>query len=210
MTRISQGIDKQLIALGKKHMLENGVETLSIRHICTEANINLGLFVYYFKDKKNFIRVIIKDFLSELEQSWLEISKDEHDPLDKLKKSMLFTVRQMKENKRSIEQIMNSIDRTDDFYKEVFHELKEKWMGFFIDLIEGCKAKGYFQANMDNSQILSIFLGSISSYVHILCQDNVPPEDFYVRVHGMLEFLLEKILLKTQKEDIKIPPPPRE
>ena len=57
----------RLLIAGKAQFLLDGAKGLSVRRVSSEAGVNLGLFVYYFQSKENFLQQIImehyKDFL---------------------------------------------------------------------------------------------------------------------------------------------------
>lgn len=59
MTRKTSNIDKKLLEHGYKLLIENGASKLSIRDVCNAAEVNLGMFNYYFGNKKKFIEQIL-------------------------------------------------------------------------------------------------------------------------------------------------------
>ena len=60
MSRPSQNIDDQLIAAGIALLPETGCAGLSVRKLVEHAGVNLGMFHYHFKNKDNFIRVVLQ------------------------------------------------------------------------------------------------------------------------------------------------------
>ncbi|MES2316581.1 MAG: TetR/AcrR family transcriptional regulator [Pseudomonadota bacterium] len=60
MSRPSQKIDDQLIASGMALLPETGCAGLSVRKLVEHAGVNLGMFHYHFKNKDNFIRVVLQ------------------------------------------------------------------------------------------------------------------------------------------------------
>ncbi|MCX6125210.1 MAG: TetR/AcrR family transcriptional regulator, partial [Proteobacteria bacterium] len=66
------GVYEQLLSVGKKHFLANGVKSLVIRKVVAEANVNLGSFVYYFESKENFIEQVIRSHYEDFLKSFSE------------------------------------------------------------------------------------------------------------------------------------------
>jgi AcrR family transcriptional regulator len=60
MSRPSQNIDDQLIASGIALLPDTGCAGLSVRKLVEHAGVNLGMFHYHFKNKDNFIRVVLQ------------------------------------------------------------------------------------------------------------------------------------------------------
>ncbi|MDR2860601.1 MAG: TetR/AcrR family transcriptional regulator [Elusimicrobiota bacterium] len=199
MTNNPQSIDKRLIELGKKCILEHGISFLSVRQICNDSAINLGLFCYYFKTKKNFIQILVKSFVEDIEKMWVSKSSNESDSLKRLKKALLMSVRVMKEKKGIFEALVRSIDFTDDFYLELAKDFQKKWNKFFLDMIDDCKKDNYFSSDTDTEQICSLLVGSLNYYSKII-SERCEPEELYVKANDMLEFLI-KILELSAKND---------
>jgi AcrR family transcriptional regulator len=60
MSRPSQNIDDLLIASGIALLPETGCAGLSVRKLVEHAGVNLGMFHYHFKNKDNFIKVVLQ------------------------------------------------------------------------------------------------------------------------------------------------------
>lgn len=65
MTRKSTDTDKKLLEHGYKLLIKNGASKLSIRDVCNEANVNLGMFNYYFGSKNKFIEKILNNIYDD-------------------------------------------------------------------------------------------------------------------------------------------------
>lgn len=66
MNRPSQRVDLQLIESGMALLPETGCTGLSVRKLVEHANVNLGMFHYHFKNKDNFIRVVLQRVYEEM------------------------------------------------------------------------------------------------------------------------------------------------
>jgi len=191
MVRPSQNIDKKLIELGKKQIIEKGIAGLSIRSICVDSGINLGMFYYYFKTKENFVKVLLTGLHQDIQSHWIKESESISDPLEKLKAVLNINVRMFKERKGVIETIMKGIDLSDKFYIQILKELHERWLKFYSDLIEDCKESGYFDKNVDTHNYVAIFAGSVPSYLKIHHASDL--DTYYKEAGKFIDFLIEKL-----------------
>ena len=208
MTRPSQNIDKKLIELGKSHVIEHGISSLSIRSICMAAGVNLGMFYYYFKTKKDFIRILINGFIEDMSKDFMSFGGAQNmDPLEKLKRTLLMNVRMMKEKKGIMQAIIKDIDFKDEAYLKLFKDLHNRAFEFYGGLIKECKEIGYFPAEYDDEQVCAFFIGAMSTYTKLI-DDKCEAEEFYVRAHNMFEFLLSKLIIKSAETLPSTPPPP--
>ncbi|MDQ1814615.1 TetR/AcrR family transcriptional regulator [Massilia sp. CCM 9210] len=66
MNRPSQKIDAQLIASGMVLLPQTGCAGLSVRKLVEHAGVNLGMFHYHFKNKDNFLRVLLQHMYEEM------------------------------------------------------------------------------------------------------------------------------------------------
>lgn len=58
----------KILEVSKKLFYENGYTNTSCKHICKEADVNLGLIHYYFKTKKNIASIIYTQFLVQVKK----------------------------------------------------------------------------------------------------------------------------------------------
>lgn len=66
MNRPSQNIGAQLIASGMALLPQTGCAGLSVRKLVEHAGVNLGMFHYHFKNKDNFLRVLLQHMYEEM------------------------------------------------------------------------------------------------------------------------------------------------
>ncbi|MDR1952177.1 MAG: TetR/AcrR family transcriptional regulator [Elusimicrobiota bacterium] len=203
MTRTSQNIDKQLIDLGRKTILEKGIGLISIRFMCEEAGINLGMFSYYFKNKRNFIQIIVQSLADDGQRYIEEIIRNNSDlnSVERIKKVLLMLMREMKENKFALDNVLKNIDLSDDFYFNLSKKFKKRWQDLFSAMIDECRKDETFCTDLDNMQIFSILIGTLHSYAQIILESE--PEEFYIKIYNMLEFVINRIIVKNNKEEVR-------
>ena len=49
MPRKSMKLDDKLIRVGLDLLAREGVRTLTVRRVCRQAHVNLGMFTYFFR-----------------------------------------------------------------------------------------------------------------------------------------------------------------
>lgn len=69
MGRLSSGINHKLIKTGIKLARSRGLGGFSVRELCALANVNLGMFHYYFGSKENFDKAVLEALYDELMQN---------------------------------------------------------------------------------------------------------------------------------------------
>jgi AcrR family transcriptional regulator len=198
MSRPSQNIDVKLIDLGKKRMIQCGIANLSIRSICVDAGINLGMFYYYFKTKENFVKVLFESFNEDLRNYWRKESEGISNPIEKLKKALFLTAYLIKEKRGIIENIFKDFDFRNKAYIQFMKEMHASWHIFYAALIETCKKNHSLDADMENDQIIAILTGSVKHYSGACEMQKC--ENYYEKVGAFIDCLIEK--LKYKKETV--------
>ena len=73
MPRKSKNLDKKMLRVGSTILRQKGAAALSVREVAKKAGVNLGMFNYYFKDKNEFIKIVLEDtyspFITELREN---------------------------------------------------------------------------------------------------------------------------------------------
>ena len=85
MSRPSQNIDDQLIAAGIALLPDTGCAGLSVRKLAERAGVNLGMFHYHFKNKDNFIRVVLQRLYEGMFADLQLQAEAGADPVDSLR-----------------------------------------------------------------------------------------------------------------------------
>jgi len=141
MSRPSIGTDKKLIEAGKKLAREDGVASLIARNVCREAGVNLGMFHYHFRNKKNFEHAVLKDLYAELMAKFVPAVSGEGEPLEKLKKCLFTLAGFVRENRGVIvpmaRDILSGNRETLLFVKKNF----TAHVRLLVGLIEECRKK---------------------------------------------------------------------
>lgn len=105
MARPSQNIDRRLLEAGFKLLPQTGCRGLSARKLTEHAGVNLGMFHYHFKSKKNFIRILLEQVYEQM-FSLLVIKSGEGDsPLQQLRNALLVLAHFGRTNRQLLQRI---------------------------------------------------------------------------------------------------------
>jgi AcrR family transcriptional regulator len=145
MTRPSKNIDRKLISEGKKIICEKGLSELSVREVARNANVNLGMFHYYFKSKDEFVRILLEsaydDFFSKFSMEALKGKTD----LEKLENSLFTMGAFVRDNRKLLLGLLSDLmmGRSEiiKFAKQYF----VKHLRVLIDILDRCKKRKLIQ-----------------------------------------------------------------
>lgn len=160
MTRPSHNIDLLLLEKGEELILEVGYEQFSIRNVCKQAGVNLGMFHYYFKTKENFIEVIFEHLFKKFLVIQEETISIHTKAIDKLRALLVVRAKIGKENKRSVFLLMKEIFTTD--LSKIVRKHQEKEMEFIGSLIKQCKKDGDISKDLQISHIVSLLVAPLN------------------------------------------------
>ncbi|MDR0744633.1 MAG: TetR/AcrR family transcriptional regulator [Holosporales bacterium] len=146
MPLLSHPLDLMMLEAGKVTIASKCVNELPIRNICSEADVNSGMFNYYFSSKENFYFSLIESIYNEL---------------------FAYVDAVFNLNDNAILQLKNCLDRMIEFtaikdnlmlsiYYDILLLNKSLIAGIskiftqksmLIDLIENCRKEEYFTKN---------------------------------------------------------------
>lgn len=89
MSRPSQNLDQKLIRSALKLLPKTGFTDLNVRDVAKHAKVNLGMFHYHFKNKKEFTRVVLSTFYEEFFATFTVSTKTEGTAEERLRQAML-------------------------------------------------------------------------------------------------------------------------
>jgi AcrR family transcriptional regulator len=192
MARPSQNLDQKLLELGKEKIVTQGIANLSVRQICLDAGINLGMFYYYFKTKENYIKAIFKSLSDDMTESWTAETQKLSTSEQKLKKALFMNAKMMKEHRGMIEIIIKDTNIFDKMYIEIGRGLYDRLMKFYTELMDECKNDGYLDKNIDTDILISSIAGSVHNYAKHCEFNDYSEEEYYNRITNMIDFIIGK------------------
>jgi Transcriptional regulator len=200
MARPSQNLDKKMIELGKEKLVTQGLSNLSVRQICLDAGINLGMFYYYFKSKENYIKSLFKSLNDDLKASWLIELEKLSTSVEKLKKVLFLNAKMFKDHRGMIETIMKDTDIFDKMYRDIGKELHDAWLKFYGDLINECKNDGYLSKDVENDKLISILTGSVHAHAKICENNGYDTDKYYASIKDVIDLIVRKFKPNGERE----------
>lgn len=132
----------KIVITALKLFNENGSKAISTNHIAEAAGISPGNLYYYFKNKKEIIRILFSMMVEKYEQC-CPVCPEDPDPSLHLLCKDFETILQVQWEFRFIETEIVILTEEDDWLKEQFQEItqkKQEEFGLFIQsLIEADK-----------------------------------------------------------------------
>ncbi len=110
MSRKTSHTDLKLLDAGRKLLIKKGASSLSIRELTTAADVNLGMFSYYFKTKDIFVKQLLEniydEFISALQ---LEDDSTQPDPIILLRHQLMTIATFARDNRVLILSLLNDV-----------------------------------------------------------------------------------------------------
>ena len=108
MSRPSRNQDKKMLDVGKQLFRKKGFSGLTIMEVCHQAGVNQGMFVYYFKNKDNFSRIVFAEVYKEFFDE-LKAPESIGTPLDQLRQAIKTIAKYVARNKDLFKSIMRDV-----------------------------------------------------------------------------------------------------
>ncbi len=165
MTRPSRHTDRQLIQAARELLDESGCDGLNLREVAARAGVNLGMFHYHFKTKREFCRRVLQDLYDSFFAE-LEIQADSHkDPVENLRSALLTFGRFIRDNRRVAFAIVRDMMAGDDLVRGFARVNAPRHIGVIADLVAKCQRRGRLRgvstANLTIALLAAIAFPSI-------------------------------------------------
>ena len=140
MARQTSNADRKLIEEGRKLLIKKGASSLSIRELTDKANVNLGMFNYYFKTKDNFVEKVLEeiynDFLSDLTLT------EQGQGLDVLRVQLLVTAKFARDNRSLILSLFGDVLNEEKVVQKFVRNRMRKHLFILGKTIKQCQKDG--------------------------------------------------------------------
>jgi AcrR family transcriptional regulator len=167
MVRPSKNIDKILIDVAKVMIARDGFDAFSVRALCLEAKVNLGMFFYYFKTKENFVRIVFNETVDELSKGIVPRLQKIKNPLDKLK-AVILNIADIVENKKHLMFLFFKVAASKEKYiNDLMTEHEKKNFAFFSGLIKQCQEAKIINKNIDIGYLFPVIYGALMHAVFV-------------------------------------------
>lgn len=132
MSRPASGTDRRLIKAGKELLRESGITGLSVREACRRANVNTGMFHYYFGSRDEFLKAVLKEMYAEFYNRFQVGVAEGAGPRDKLKNALIAVGKFAREVKGTAPLILADLSLGN---KEAFDFISGNFLGHVKELI---------------------------------------------------------------------------
>ncbi|MDR1026706.1 MAG: TetR/AcrR family transcriptional regulator [Lactobacillus sp.] len=162
MARPSTNLDKKMLEAGVKIIIKDGVNGLTARNICKEADVNLGMFNYYFKSKDYYITLLYSLIHKDIEDFINVASMDDKPSLVKLKQTLSRLNEYTKKNPELSEAMFADVFHRYNDYKRYMEEGIIPNFRLFIQLIAEAQKDGYLRKDWSVIEMFAfIFFGGL-------------------------------------------------
>jgi AcrR family transcriptional regulator len=147
MPRPSKHTDEALIGAALELLPRTGVSGLKVRAVAARAGVNLGMFHYHFRNKREFARRVLAafygGFFSRLSGELAGLG--EKSPRERLKRALIVIALFVRDNRGVVLSLLRDLI---DGNKEVASFLRESFPRhavILIGLIRECQKKGFIR-----------------------------------------------------------------
>lgn len=161
MSRPSQKIDDQLIAAGIALLPETGCAGLSVRKLVEHAGVNLGMFHYHFKNKDNFIRVVLQRLYEGMFSELQLQAAAGPDPIDSLRAAVTVLAGFAREHRAMLVMLVSEAMQGEPLSQQFLRENLPRHIGVIAALLARGQAEGRI-VDVPVPQLLPFMLGAIA------------------------------------------------
>lgn len=147
MPRPNKGTDRQLIEAGKKMLLKNGMNGLTISAICKKAGVNPGMFVYNFKSKEEYLDCVLDEIWKDCFDN-LVLPAESDSSYEHMEKALYFLCKASAKYPALMTQVGIEVLAGD---KTLIHTLKERIgekMRLIYPVFKQAQAEGIITKNV--------------------------------------------------------------
>lgn len=180
MSRPSANLDKKMLEAGVDIIINEGIEGLTARNICKYANVNLGMFNYYFKSKEYYISILYSGLHKQIEEYMNIASVSDKSSLVKLKHALLRLNQFAHEHQKLSTALFSDAFLQTKVYTEYLENGIIPQFDILINLIISAKEDGYLRSDLAVMDIFGLLffgcivpeifssrLGPVQKYLHL-------------------------------------------
>lgn len=160
MTRPSHNIDALLFDKGEKLLLKVGIDNFSIRHLCKTANVNLGMFHYYFKTKEHFIELLFEQIFKRYLNAQMLVVKKHKKAINQLRAVLFQRAVVGLENKQLL--LIFFREAVNKSFDNLIRKHQQEELKFLMSIIEQCKKDKDISKNLAIKDILPLIIPTIN------------------------------------------------
>lgn len=161
MSRPSQNIDDLLIASGIALLPDTGCAGLSVRKLVEHAGVNLGMFHYHFKNKDNFIRVVLQRLYEGMFADLQLQAAAGPDPIDNLRAAVTVLASFARQHRALLLMLVSEAIQGAPLAQQFLRENLPRHIGVIAALIRHGQEQGRI-VGLPVPQLLPFMIGAIA------------------------------------------------
>jgi len=161
MTRPSKNTDKKLLQAGKELIPVVSFSGLSIREVAKKANVNPGMFNYYFGTKERYIETLISEVYDEFFTKFKLESETGGDSFERLRNTLLAGAFFIRDNRMLIEPFLAEIVMGNKKLMEFARKNMTRHIGLILGLLSECRKDGYV-TKASIFSVLPVLIGAVA------------------------------------------------
>ncbi|MDR2901950.1 MAG: TetR/AcrR family transcriptional regulator [Lactobacillales bacterium] len=176
MSRPSRNADKKMIQAGLKIMAKKGREGLTVREICRQANVNLGMFPYHFQTKDNFLNLLYTEIQNDMEK-YIDFESVINEPTMVQLKYVFTKIGEftLKNQKLAKIVLLDRLSNTKVFEKYIDKGILPRY-DLPVSLVERAKKEGLLKKELTITEVFSMLLFGV-----------IIPELFHTQMNDMVK-----------------------
>ena len=162
MSRHSTNADQRLIRAARELVPETGFSRLTLREVAAKAGVNLGMFNYHFKDKRNFLCRVMEEMYEEFlaKFNW-EVAVGETS-LEQLRNALRALGRFVRDNRRLLTALGRDVMEGDRDIVRFVEDNFSRHMTVIYKIVQQCRKEGYLAPAIPVPQVLVFLAASVA------------------------------------------------
>jgi AcrR family transcriptional regulator len=160
MARPSQNIDQRLLDAGRALLPHTGCRGLSARKLVEHAGVNLGMFHYHFRNKENFIRILLDQMYEQMFAMLAIKAAESQSPIENLRNALQVLAQFAYRNRRLLLRIVTDALGGETVAGEFLRANIPRHLAVLAELIAEAQRRGQIAA-VPLPQVLAFFGGSV-------------------------------------------------
>jgi AcrR family transcriptional regulator len=136
---------------------------MSLKMICNEAGVNMGMFNYYFKTKSNFISKVLESISDGAKENAELKAPDGASSIERLRHFLISMGNNFRDHRKIALAMYGDLLNQDPDVSAFVIRTSEKQTQFLQPLIEECQKDGYIDKEISVDQVMVFCKSAVNS-----------------------------------------------
>ncbi|MBN1595246.1 TetR/AcrR family transcriptional regulator [candidate division FCPU426 bacterium] len=199
MTRPSRNLDQKLISAALALLPSTGYSGLSMRAVAKKANVNLGMFHYYFKNKDEFVKRVAEEFYDKLYRNFTLGAAEGETAREQLRNAIAALVKFGKENRKLLLALIKDVMSNHQPTIRLLEKFLPRHGVILLRLVRQCQREGLISNIPLPTVMMSLMAGIFGPVVVMTILEQVklsPPYEWGKRM--VLPFLISDRMIEQR------------